>query len=69
MGAPDSDIPGCFESMGMVRSMNGGSEWDWECASCVGHQSAGSFGRNATQETHNGAYCTFRLDDSCLLAP
>lgn len=35
----------------------------------VGHPSAGSFGRNAAQETHNGARCASRRDDSCLLAP
>lgn len=34
----------------------------------TGHPSAGSFGWNVTQETHNGAYCMFCRDDCCLLA-
>lgn len=52
----------------MGVGVGGRSVGGWESMPRAGHQSAGSFGWNVTQETHNGSYCMCCLDDCCLLA-
>lgn len=58
-------VPDVFLSMGMLRACTGISVRMGVNPPNAGHQSAGSFGWNVTQETHNGLCCVRCCQDDC----